>query len=125
MPIKHQERFICRSHSEFTATILLVAPVIEWTVQRVAQNVAEGKESLELLLFVDNDETMHARPADGVKDGIHAVVHRAGVDSREFLETVSNIVCGTESEGGVHYVPQIEVPALYRRCNLTSHNHHR
>lgn len=49
------------------------------------ENITQGEDTLELKVFIHNYQTVDARFANGVEDGVQSVVKRAGVDARELL----------------------------------------
>lgn len=59
--------------------------LIKWAVERVVQNIAQGKQAYQVAAFVDDDEAVHARLADCVEDSVEAVVEGAGVNPGEVL----------------------------------------
>ena len=73
--------YVC-SCEEVLLRSLLVA---QRAVESVVKDIAQGQETLELVGFVDDDQSMHTRLADGVEDGVEPVIERAGVDAWEVL----------------------------------------
>ena len=49
------------------------------------EDVAQGENTLELEVLIHNHQTVNARLANGVEDGVQSVIQRAGVDTRELL----------------------------------------
>lgn len=103
---------LLRSRPMLPASRLLIP---DRTIERVVEDIAERQQPLQLLVFVDDDQSMHPRLADGVKDGAQSVVDCAGVDSREVL---------SEELEGVHTLrhgtPNLHLPAsptLYPRSS--------
>jgi len=54
-------------------------------IKGIIQNIAQRQQPHKLAALVDDDESVHARLADCVEDGVEAVVEGAGVDAWEVL----------------------------------------
>ena len=70
----------CTSIVSFLVSVVALA-----LEQDVLQDIAERQHALEVLVLVDDDESVHAGLADRVEDGVEPVVERARVDAREVL----------------------------------------
>lgn len=69
-----------------SVAVLVVVDAFE---QGEFEHVAERQHAAQLGVLIDDDEAVHARLADGVVDGGHAVLHGAGEDAGEVLWGVS------------------------------------
>ena len=80
------ENWWLRSTARFAQVIRQSIVVALAFQQDVLEDVAERQQSLEPVRLVDDDEAVDAGFADGVEDGVEAVVEGACVDAWEILD---------------------------------------
>jgi len=74
------------SFPRFRSFPLILSIVVAFAFQKhVFENIAEGENANQMICIVDYDETMDARLADGIEDGIEAVVNRTCVYAGKIL----------------------------------------
>ena len=61
--------------------------------QSVLKDITQGQHAREVLVLVDDDESVYARPAYRVVDCGELILHRAGVDTWEILRDGSARCC--------------------------------
>jgi len=50
------------------------------------EDITQGEDTLELKVLIHNHQTVDARFANGVEDGVQSIIQRAGIDAREILQ---------------------------------------
>ena len=80
-------RYLFEIHRALFPSSLIV--IAKRAVQRVIQDIAQRQQALELARLVDDDESVDARLADRIEDGVEAVVEGACVDAWKVLSTTS------------------------------------
>lgn len=87
----------CDPRSQHHGTRLLVLLAFK---QRVLEDVTQCEHALELVLFIDYDETVHAAPANRVVNGGELVLHRARVYAGEILHRTAGVSIAKQSGWG-------------------------